>query len=505
MSVWDRTADLIDPPPSPFVAAYYHDPAAFADECVAWPTGSAPTAYQADVWRLVTRQRRLAIRAPHGTGKTATAAILILWFALTRDMARVEWKIPTTASAWYQLTHYLWPEIRKWAGVLRWDVIGRRPFRRHVDMLERSLKLDYGEAFAVASNEPARIEGAHADELLYVFDEAKAIEADTFEAAEGAFAGAGADTQANAYALAQSTPGDPAGVFYDICRRRAGYEDWHAIHITLEEAVEAGRISGEWADQRRRQWGETSAIFQNRVLGEFAASEEDSVIPLTWVEAAQDRWRDEHPACSPEVHTADCPDATITWLGVDVARKGGDQTVIAHRSGDVLHRLERYGRQDTMETAGRIRAALGGDATARIELDGVGAGPYDRLREQGAPVAAFVAGSRTDRTDRSGQLGFVNRRAAAWWGMRERLEPPSSVALPPADELTGDLTAPKYKLTSGGKIQVEAKEDIVRRLGRSPDVGDATVIAFDEDDGGLEDLTGVSPSGVRKDEGWMPS
>jgi hypothetical protein len=52
------------------------------------------------------------------------------------------------------------------------------------------------------------------------------------------------------------------------------------------------------------------------------------------------------------------------------------------------------------------------------------------------------------------------------------------VALPPDDKLTGDLAAPRYKQASGGRLQVESKDDIKKRLGRSTDHGDAVVMAF---------------------------
>src|SRR6185312_2888777 len=118
----------------------------------------------------------------------------------------------------------------------------------------------------------------------------KAIPGATFDAAEGAFANAGSDTVSEALAFAVSTPGEPQGRFYDIHARKPGYEDWFVWHVTLEDTIQAGRVSREWAEQRKRQWGEDSAVYQNRVLGEFASSEEDGVIPLGWIERANERW-----------------------------------------------------------------------------------------------------------------------------------------------------------------------------------------------------------------------
>lgn len=461
-------ADLVDPPQRG-VLAYRDDPAGFVTDCIRWPDARRPTEYQLENLRALVKHKRVAVRGPHGLGKTAENAWAILWFALTRDAMGADWKIPTTASAWRQLEHYLWPEIHKWAGMLDWGKIGREPFGRY-ELLTLNLKLRTGSAFAVACENPATIEGVHADQVLYIYDEAKTIPPETFDASEGAFSGAGGDTAQDAYALASSTPGPPVGRFYEIHARKPGFEDWHARRVTLEDTVKAGRVSREWADQRRRQWGEDSAVYRNRVLGEFAASEEDGVIPLAWVEAANERWQAFEDDPGP-----------LTAVGVDVARSGGDQTVLALRHGWCLLELRHASRQGTMETAGQVVGVLrGSDAVAVVDVIGIGAGVVDRLREQGLPVLAFNASEGTKMLDRTGELGFVNCRAAAWWSLRELLDPDGGVeiALPPDDTLIGDLTAPRWRVMSGGRIQVEAKDDIRKRIGRSTDDGDAVVQAF---------------------------
>jgi hypothetical protein len=116
---------------------------------------------------------------------------------------------------------------------------------------------------------------------------------------------------------------------------------------------------------------------------------------------------------------------------------------------------------------------------AVVDVIGVGGGVVDQLREQGRLVAAFNASESTTSTDRSGELGFINVRSAAWWRLRELLDPShgATLALPDVATLTGDLTAPHWKVTSNGRIQVEGKDDIRKRLGRSTDEGDAVVQA----------------------------
>jgi hypothetical protein len=115
-----------------------------------------------------------------------------------------------------------------------------------------------------------------------------------------------------------------------------------------------------------------------------------------------------------------------------------------------------------------------------VDVIGIGAGVLDRLREQGCRAEAFNASAGTKNKDATGELGFPNCRSAAWWLMREMLDPSRDpdAALPVDDDLLGDLTAPKWKILSGGKIQVESKDDIRKRIGRSTDAGDATVQAY---------------------------
>lgn len=454
------------------VARYYDDPVGFAADCIDWRSEGL-TAYQQEIIGDLPGQKREAVRGPHGLGKSSIAAVVILWFALTRDAAGVDWKIATTAGSWHQLTRYLWPEIHKWAGRLRWNKVrDGRPFNRS-ELQNLNLRLSHGAAFAGASANAALIEGAHADELLFVFDEGKAIPAATFDACEGAF------STGVAYALVLSTPGPPAGRFYDICKRKPGYEDWTPRHVTLDEAMASGRINPAWAEQRLKQWGVESAIYVNRVLGEFHAGDEDSAIPLAWAEAAVERW-----------HEWDLAGRIRTDVeyprtaGVDVARFGGDRTVIAIRNGPVLVELRRSSKEDTMRTTGRVKGVLDADParTAIVDVVGIGAGVVDRLREQDANVRAYNGAAGTKLRDSSGEFGFTNVRSAAYWGMREQLDPSagSDLCLPDDDQLLGDLTAPQWRITSAGKIAVETKEDVVERLGRSPDDGDACVEAFSQ-------------------------
>lgn len=455
-----------------FRVLYRNDPGAFIYDCFRWDENKTPADYQLEIAYDLARHKREAVRGCHGLGKTAIAAWITLWFALTRD-GDSDWKAPTTASNWRQLTKYLWPEIHKWARRIRWDIVGRAPFDERLELQTLNLKLSTGEAFAVASDNAGYIEGAHADSILYIFDEAKLIPSATFDAAEGAFSGAGANALNEAFALAISTPGETVGRFYDIHQRRPGLLDWKTRHVTIQEAIAAGRVGLEWVENRRAQWGETSAIYQNRVLGEFADSAENALIPLSWVEKAHNRYANVIDSVTDETPRA---------YGLDVARYGEDKTALAELAANILIQITYWAKQSTMITTGAVAARLGLDTESPIAIDtiGVGAGVFDRLEELGYNVESVNVAERTDLTDSTGENSFPNLRSAILWAVREALDPDNiaPLALPDDDILTGDLTAPTWKHTSRGQIVIETKEETKKKIERSPDALDALALAI---------------------------
>lgn len=477
-TVWEAAADFLDPTPDPD----FDDPVLWASHNVKGWTGAV---FQDEILRLLASEHRVCARGPHGLGKSGMAAIAVLWFADTRERAGIDWKVVCTASAWRQLKQYLWPEIHKWARKMT-----KRQFGRN-ELLQLELKLKFGSAFAVASDEPTNIEGAHADQILYILDEAKAIPADTWDAVEGAM------STGTTYALAISTPGSAQGRFFSIQKREPGYEDWRVRAVTLEEAIIAGRIDRKWADQRKLQWGETSPVYVNRVLGEFSTTDQEGIIPLDWIEKAIERWRDLQENGLLEAEK-------ITAVGCDVASTGVDLSIIPIRRGMVISRILEFNKISTMAVTGYVKGILATapkGTPAVIDVIGVGTGVVDRLREQGCKVDSFNGSEASKAKDSSRELGFINRRAEAWWHMRDILDPSSGsmVALPDDDRLTGDLTSPKWEQSSNGRIKVESKDEIKKRLGRSPDHGDGVVMVFNAR---RSTPTDILPSGVSKTSTW---
>ena len=209
------------------------------------------------------------------------------------------------------------------------------------------------------------------------------------------------------------------------------------------------------------------------LYGDFQAGVEDDafqVIPTAWVEAAQARWKR--------------PDklAPMDSEGVDVALGGRDQTAIARRHGMWFDEPIIYPGsvcRDGPTVAGYCIAALRDGAVIHIDLFGVGAQPYGHLMQMRQQVVGVNMGDPSIGVDASGRLRFKNLRSELWWRMREALDPArnTGIALPPNQELLADLTAPVWE-PRGAEIYVCSREEIVEKIGRSPDVGTAYVLAL---------------------------
>lgn len=417
--------------------------------------GFEPWSKQAEVLESVRDHKRTAVRSCHGAGKTATAARAALWFLAAFPGSRVITTAPTNA----QLRDVLWREIRSAFHASGGFLTG--------ELSQTRLEIrDDWFAVGLSTDQPERFQGHHAEHLLLVVDEASGVGQEIFEAASGFL------TSPGARLLLIGNPTRTAGEFYDAFHRQRGFYSTIAISAedtpaltgeAVSDDVARSLVSREWVEEHRLKWGEASPIFQVRVLGQFPTSTDRNVCSLADVEAAQTR---EVVPGSPVV------------VACDVARYGSDQTVIVVRRGNQLRVVKSYSGQDTMRTAGEIlRVARETLAAVKVRpllvVDdaGVGGGVTDRLREVSEfPVHAFTGAARA--RDR-GQ--FPNRRSEAWFGFGERL---GELDLPVDEELAGDLVAPEYGVDSMGRWALERKDDTKRRLGRSPDRGDAAVMAF---------------------------
>jgi len=195
------------------------------------------------------------------------------------------------------------------------------------------------------------------------------------------------------------------------------------------------------------------------------------VIPAEWVEAAMARWTSDPPTGAP-----------LLCVGLDVARGGDDMTVAMTRVGPWFSMPNKTPGKETPDgpsVLARIAREMGYQIPVHVDVIGVGGSVYDHLRAAGVDAKPVNFAESSGAADRSGNLRFRNLRAELWWRAREALDPAFGLrlALPPDPELRADLVAPRWKATPQG-IQIESKDDIQERIGRSTDCGDAFVMAL---------------------------
>ena len=208
------------------------------------------------------------------------------------------------------------------------------------------------------------------------------------------------------------------------------------------------------------------------LYGDFRAGIKDDpwqVIPTAWVDAAMARWK--RPARLEPMDS----------IGTDVSRGGDDDTVHARRHGMWFDEPVASAGKDVPDgptVAGQVVGLRRDGAVVHIDVIGVGASPYDFLREAGVQVVGVNVASAATRADSTGALRFFNLRSQLWWALRDLLDPANNtgIMLPPHPRLKTDLCAPLWSL-SGSVVKVESREDIIKRTGRSPDYGTAYVLA----------------------------
>ena len=228
-------------------------------------------------------------------------------------------------------------------------------------------------------------------------------------------------------------------------------------------------------------------------FGDFQATAKDDpyqVMPTAWVVAAQARWK-------PDGHGG----RPVTAAGCDPSRGGVDEFVVAKRHDEWVAPLEKHGAKEAPDGEAGARIVFQsvqahGKIPVQIDIIGsAGSSVYDFAARIGVWAVAMNANVKSFRRDRSGKLGFVNKRSEWHWRMRELLDPASEqdLALPPDPQLRADLCAARWWPTPRG-IQVEPKDDIKARLGRSPDRGEAVIYCcVDEHTVGTLEITTGAP------------
>lgn len=217
--------------------------------------------------------------------------------------------------------------------------------------------------------------------------------------------------------------------------------------------------------------------------GDFTAGKQADpwqVIPTAWVKLAQQRWMERQK-----------PDMPLSGVGGDMVRGGKDALALAKRYGtwfDEVIKVPGVNIEDGPAAAAVFYQELQNERNIgyiNIDVAGVGSSPYDSMKVMWPgivhPVNAAAGSDYVVKAENGDVvLKMKNLRAEYHWRLRLALDPVhgDNLALPPGNEIVADLCAAKYKMLAGGVVQIEDKDAIKERIGRSPDVGEAIMMAF---------------------------
>lgn len=439
---------------------------------------------QREILRAVRDHPKVAIPSCHSAGKSFTMGLLCCWWVDAHPAG--EARVISTAPTSKQVDAVLWNEINQ-----HHERIG---LPGHTNKREWYL----GKFLAALGRKPpdhveAAFQGLHARYLLVLLDEAYGIPLHLWNEASSLA------SNENARMVAVGNP-DGSGEFEKICQPGSG---WHVIPISYEDTpnftnepvsdlLREMLISPGWVEDRRRSWGEDSALFTSKCRGRFpTVGSPWQVIPHDWV--ARCRYLE-----MPVV------DTDVVEAGVDVGA-GNDRTVVTVRRGGVLLHVRQFVSPDPTTTVGSVVQLLREWQVKTVKVDsiGVGWGVYGHLRalssrHVSSPLEVLDAQRATAETGHDASVvpvnvamsptagneaKYYNRRAEMWWLGRELSRTAnwdfSRLDVDVQDQLIRELTMPDYKIVDAqGKVQIEAKKKIIERLGASPDLAESALLAF---------------------------
>jgi hypothetical protein len=417
---------------------------------------------QIEIMESVRDNPRTAVKSCHGVGKSYIAATIAAWWASA--FPETETLVVSTAPTAAQVSAILWEEIRRAhrEGALPGHVGGDNVWKSNNKVL-------VGLGRKPADHNTDAFQGLHKRRVLVIADEACGIPLQLWTAFEAVATGV------HCRQLAIGNPDNPNTEFASVCKPGSG---WNVIRISafdspnltgedVPEILNEVLVSKEWVEDKKKRWGEASPRYQSKVLGLFPEIGDDTLIPPSWIEKAQ------------EVNLSGEARNRPVRVSADVARYGSDDTIIGTRQGGVFRVRVTMPMSATTEVVGRTISVMREYGAREVVVDGagVGGGVVDGLKEA---VREGVFGEGTARRVVDFQAAgaakdkkkFLNARAEMWWALREMFEAGEIDIDPEDDELASQLGSMKYFYNSKGQIFVESKADAKKRGLPSPDRGD---------------------------------
>lgn len=455
------------------ILSFRHDPLGYVLYAFPWgeegtelANKSGPRQWQREVLESIGEQLRAgakdrgevireAVASGHGIGKSALVSWVIKW-ALDTE---VDTRGVVTANTESQLRTKTWPEVAKWHRLSitsHWfKLVGTALFSTDPGH-EKNWRIDAvpwsdtnTEAFAGLHNEGKRI--------LLIFDEASAIADLVWEVAEGALT----DADTEIIWAAFGNPTRNSGRFRECFTKFKHRWRHRQVDSRTVDGTNKTQIAKWIAD-----YGEDSDFVRIRVRGMFPRASDLQLIPTDWVAEAMRR---------EAVFGMD--DALV--CGIDIARGGMDNNVIRFRRGMDAKSIKpiKIPGSETRDTT-KFIARVCTEVVERkpdavfVDSTGVGGPVADQLRRLLPGVMIIDVNFASSAPDRH----YSNMRTWIWWRMRDAIK--SGLAIELDTELEAELTSPEYTHNAHDQLALEKKADIKKRLGISPDDGDALALTF---------------------------
>lgn len=421
-----------------------------------------PDPWQIDVLMQFAKTPRIAMKACKGPGKTA----LLSWLSWNFLVTRTYPKIAATSISADNLRDNLWAEMAKWrakskliTAMFDWhkERITYKQAPENWFMSFRTWPKD-----ADPSQQANTLAGLHADNLMFVIDEAGGIPESVLAAADAGLANMDSSGHKDAKIIMAGNPTHTSGCLYFACVKLRHL--YYVINISSapDDPLRTPRVSKEWAQQQIDSYGRDNPWVLINVFGEFPQSSINSLLGPDDIETAMRR----------NVKITDYEHAQKR-LGVDVARFGSDSTVLFPRQGLQAFKPVVMRNADTAQIAARVLAAKARWKSEAEFIDGTGgfgSGVVDYMKTAGVPAHEIHASSKPV------DARYENRRAEMWFKMAEWVK--RGGGLPNEPGLVAELCEPTYTFTNKGKFLIEPKESVKSRLGRSPDLADALCLTF---------------------------
>jgi hypothetical protein len=449
---------------------------------------------------------RIAAQAASGTGKTFIEACMILHFLTCRGDEKNHPKGMAVAINWNNLMANLWTELARlvnnnktMSALFKWqqnkivNLVHPSDWYFEARAWDKNAKGGVTEALGLA--------GHHAKYSFVVLDESSGMPKAVMNAAERTlgtnFGDDGTGIASWCKIFQGGNPTTSSGPLWDAAnsQKKMWNNGTGPVVMTCDpdDPEHSPRARMDWARNLIETLGRNDSYVQVYVLGQFPDTAFNTFLSPKQVEDAMNR---------------DVPPSAYNfmkmWAGVDVAFEGDDMTSIAPRQGLKCFELRTMRINPNSEHASMDIAQAIADYSSVLKFDQVVVditGGYGR----GVREALSVMGIRSQGVNYASGSGmmtdgpqFANKRAEMWWKMAQWVK--NGGCLPRDADLPEELSAPTYTLING-KIQVEPKILIKRRLGKSPDKGDSLAQTFAYPDSPRDEVVGMKPIKVKTTEG----